>query len=74
MNTGQKLKIELQKRGLIFKFVSAKTNISYESLKQYLNGHRPMPESKVRLVCMTFGIDLKIFGLDDTYKFQQEAI
>ncbi len=61
MHLGPLLKQELRKKGYFFKFVSNQTGIPYGTLSHYLSGARPMPESKVRLICLTFGISLKKF-------------
>lgn len=65
MKNGEILKQELRNRGLMFKFVSKKTGIKYDSLWNYLNGKSEMPEPLIRCVALTFGIDLKIFGFND---------
>ena len=73
MNIGERLKFELQERGLVLKFVSKKTGIPYSSLSHYLNNFSPIPESKIRCICLTFGIDPKIFGLDGHTSSQKQA-
>lgn len=73
MGYGKKLKEQIRSKGLRFTFVSDQTGIPYDSLIQYLNEHRPFPEPKVRLICLLFGIDLKIFGLDDKNSLQKGA-
>lgn len=73
MSSGEILKSELRKRGLLYKFVAERTGIPYVSLKSYLNDYRPIPEVKLRCICLTFDIDSKIFGLDDSFKFHDSS-
>jgi hypothetical protein len=68
------LKAEIQNRGLVMKYVAFKCGIPQHSFWAYLNGKRSIPESKLRCICLTIGIDLKIFGLDDNNNFQRKAI
>ena len=56
------LKQEISDQGYKFTFVAKKTGIPYESLLQYLGGHRPIPEAKVNLLCLAFDLDLKKFA------------
>lgn len=65
MKPGAMLKEELKvNRGLQFKFVAKKTGIPYSTLRQYLNDFIPIPEVKIRTICLTFGISLEKFGFD----------
>lgn len=73
MEYGKLLKEELDKKGYRYKHVAKETYLPYNSLIGYLNGHKPMPASKVQLVCLTFGIDPKIFGLGDNISNHKEA-
>lgn len=70
---GTFLKKELDNRGIKYAHVSDNTGISYVSLSRYLNGRQDMPEARVRLVCLTYGIPLKIFGLSDPNLVQGQA-
>lgn len=69
---GKLLKRQLKDKGLFLGFVSRKTAIPYGTLCHYLADHRPMPESKLRLVCLTFDIPLNLFGLDVENSSQQD--
>lgn len=58
------LKHELRSSGYRLDYISAETDIPYDSMIQYLNGHRPIPESRLRLLCDKAKIDISLFGLD----------
>lgn len=73
MNTGEKLKEVLKAEGRTLKFVSLKTGIPYDTLSSYVRDVISIPESKLRCICLTLGIDPKIFGLDDENSSQKEA-
>lgn len=73
-NVGAQLKKEIEARGLYFKHVAKSTGIGYISLIHYLNETRPIPESKLRLVCQTFGIDVKKFGLDESPSYHTQNL
>lgn len=74
MKTGLLIKQELQNRGLLLKFVAEKTGIPYGSLLHYLDGSREIPEAKIRLICLSFGMSPKIFGLDVLNSSQKKAV
>lgn len=71
MNVNKKLKEALKSTGYRFDYIAEKTGIPYDSLIQYLNGHRPIPENKVRLLCLTFDLPLKKFGIFDRDSVQE---
>ncbi len=72
MDIAAKLKQEIQARGLLMKFVAKRCGIPKVSLSAYVNGKRAIPEVKLRCICLTLGIESKIFGLDDIYICQTE--
>lgn len=74
MGVGTRLKTELKSRGLVIKFVAKKTSIPYGSLVRYLDDSRPIPEDRLKLICLTFKINPKIFGLDDHNSCQQKEV
>lgn len=65
MSYGTDLKNELKQRGLKYNFVAEAVGLNPKALNKYLNGYAPMPEIKLRAICLTFGIPLSIFGLSD---------
>lgn len=72
MSIGKMLKAEIDSKGLRYKFVGQAVGIPVGQLNKYLNGHQPMPEVKVRAVCLTFSISLKKFGLIDYTGIQEK--
>lgn len=73
MEHHKKLKEILDSLGLKYTFVAEKSCIPYSTFMHYLNGHKAMPEAKLRLVCLTFGIPLKKFGLTDHLSILEDS-
>lgn len=63
MNLGQELKQLLRSKGYHLNFVAEKTGIPYSTLRSYTCGVRDIPKSKLKLICLVFDLDEKIFGL-----------
>lgn len=73
MQNGSILKEELDKRGLKYKFVAKAVGIHYQTFVNHLANRVPIPEVKIRAICLSFGIPLKIFGLTDYLGLQTEG-
>lgn len=67
------LKQAIADKGLKLKYIAEKSCMPYESLLQYLNGNRPMPDQKFLLVCFVAEVDPKKFGFNVRNSEQKEA-
>lgn len=64
MDYAKIFKQQIEDLGIKYKKVEELTGIPENVVSQYANGHRPIPEAKIRLFCLSFGINPKIFGLN----------